>query len=254
MSIPIDINPIGLDKQYLTFKTTEANSSLKINKIGTVDTSNLYYSKNKQSWILYTINETIYLNPGDDVRFWNHNTTLGTSNNNYLNFVMSGNIQASGNIQSLLNFSLNAPNYSFRKLFQNCSALTKAPNILPAKSIGDYTYGATFSKTSITNCPLIKATSSGTYSCYYMFEQTPITSAIVPNLNTWKVFDSMFYNCSYLNTVEVNFTSWSDNEHREISRDWLVGTPSVGTFIKPTALGRQFGTSRIPTNWTIINK
>jgi len=36
-------------------------------------------------------------------------------------------VQALGNIQSLLNFNENCPEYSFYKLFANCTPLTTAP-------------------------------------------------------------------------------------------------------------------------------
>ena len=98
MKLPFKLNPFAIDDgddEYLTFRATEPNSMIKIAKNGTVNTNNLYYSKNNGDWTLYTINQEIYINPGDNLRFWNENTTLGTSNSNYLNFAMSGTIKGS---------------------------------------------------------------------------------------------------------------------------------------------------------------
>lgn len=65
MKIPTDLNPLALknDDIYLTFRAIEQNSTLKITKSGTVNTSKLYYSKNNNNWTLYEIDQIITLNP-----------------------------------------------------------------------------------------------------------------------------------------------------------------------------------------------
>ena len=68
---------------------------VKIIKTGTVNTSNLYYSKNKEIWTLYPIGQELYINPGDTLSFWNENSTLNTSDDDFLNFAMSGTVKSS---------------------------------------------------------------------------------------------------------------------------------------------------------------
>ena len=82
---------------------------------------------------------------------------MSTSNSNYVNFSLTGEIEALGNIQSLINFNENAPAYCFRKLFQNCKALVKAPKVFPAKIGYTFAYAGMFSKSNITNMPKIEA-------------------------------------------------------------------------------------------------
>ena len=114
-----------------------------------------------------------------------------------------------GNIQSLLNFSTSAPNYCYRKLFQNCLSLIKAPSFL-ATSAGGYSYGSTLGKTSISKFPKIAATTLGEYCCYYMFEECPLTT--IPNLTQTTLgsycYSEMFHNCkSLIKTGEILATT-----------------------------------------------
>lgn len=78
---------------------------------------------------------------------------------------------------------------------------------------------------TLTKAPLLPATELG-IACYFgMFE----------------------YN-QYLTEIRVHFTSWSD------ATDWWVyRVASTGTFYKPSALPEEYGESRIPEGWTVVN-
>ena len=78
---------------------------------------------------------------------------------------MNGDIEGSGDIQSMLNWSLGVPNYAFCYLFQNCTALSIPPE-LPATSLAPYCYLRMFNNcTSLTTAPELPATTLAIY-CY----------------------------------------------------------------------------------------
>lgn len=214
--IPYQLNPMGLSKNqesiYFTLKALANNSKVSLIQEGTVDISQLYYKTKYLDWTLYSYGNIIDLNKDEYVQFHNYSNKLSTSNNNYVHFSLDGEIEAKGNIQSLLNFSETATDYCFRKLFQNCKALVKAPKVLPAKNTRQYCYGAMFSKTNITNMPDIQATNIENHSCYYMFEECPIEHGlnIKASIIHYYGCGSMFYNCTSLKSFgEIEATTFN---------------------------------------------
>ena len=64
-----------------------------------------------------------------------------------------------GNIQSLLNFSDECPDYCFYKLFYGCWNLTSDNLILPAMKVGNYSYSNLFYlNQTLTKLPQLPAT------------------------------------------------------------------------------------------------
>ena len=59
---------------------------------------------------------------------------------------------------------------------------------------------------------------------------------------------SMFKGCTHLALIKVNFTAWGTQ-----TNTWVSNVASTGTFYKPTALTEEYGTSKIPTGWTVVN-
>lgn len=175
MRIPIQLNPLGINKQthlgYLTFIANQENSSIKLTKIGNPNTSQIQYKLKNGTWNTYTIDSIITLsNKNDYVQFRNKANTLSTSLNDYVQFVMTGEIQALGNIQSMLNWSLGVPNYAFCHLFQNCTSLSIPPE-LPATTLAPYCYYGMFMDcTSLTESPELPATTLATFCYRQMFE------------------------------------------------------------------------------------
>ena len=100
----------------------------------------------------------------------------------------------------MINFNESCPDFCYRKLFQNCISLIKAP-LLPSLSLGQYSYAAMFSHTSIDKAPKLPATTFRKGYVYsYMFEYTPITDASELPCLTLKpnCYQFMFYSCDKL--------------------------------------------------------
>ena len=122
----------------LTLTATADNSSVKLTKKGKL--SNTYEVNTGSGWESYPFNTVIELNKGQSCK-WRcsaHPTTQ--SDTNYVQFVMTGKIEASGNVNSMLSSgfenltSLSGYNYAFKRLFKDCESLTQAPE-LPATTL-----------------------------------------------------------------------------------------------------------------------
>ena len=282
--IPFRLSPLGIsinEQIPLTLTAQQANSTVKLTATGSPTVSGLHYRLGKSGlWIPYTIGDTITLaNVGDSVQFWNSATTLSNYTNNYVQFVMTGSLAGSGNIQSMLNWSASCPDFCFFNLFVLCSSLTSAPE-LPSLQLGNYCYRQMFRESSIIAMPELPATvlgqsvydtmffrcyslagtvtlpaslfTSGSYSS--MLRQTAITEiniAASSGLTTNSMLN-MLNGCASLSKIEVNFTSWGSIA--TATQDWVNGVAAEGTFIKPSALPEEYGVNRIPTGWTVVNK
>ena len=98
---------------------------------------------------------------------------MGNSGYSYNNFVMTGKIAASGNVNSLLEeneetartMSLAGTDQCYRSMFYNCTSLTQAPE-LPATKLGSSCYEQMFEGcASLTSTPELPATTLTEY-CY----------------------------------------------------------------------------------------
>ena len=283
MPIPYRLNPLGIsvrEELPLTFTAVEA-STVKLTATGSPTVSGLHYRLGTSGpWLPYTIGNTINLAAGEKVQFWNSVNRLSTGNSTYCYFVLSGKVSATGNLMSLLNYADTIPQYGFRKLFTGASALVSCPHDLTAKSIGAYGCAGTFELCSGMLTPIreiaidtlaencfdsmyarcgsipylshVKATVMAPYCCtlmYYMCGN--ITSAYIPDVTLADYcFRRMFYYSSSLSGINTDITSW----HQTATFEWLSGVAAFGTFIKTAALPEEYGTSRIPSGWTVINK
>ena len=244
---------------YLCFTAEQANSTVWMVKQGdTPPTINLEYSVDKKNWTEYTWNDktgaTITLvNIGDKVWWRGDNTAFSSDVNNY-KFTMTGSIEASGNVMSLLDktcksvtiptaycffylLSWNealktAPelpatklaNHCYNRMFMGCSSLTTAPE-LPATTLAEHCYDGMFSNcTSLTTAPELPATTLAN-SCY----------------------SQMFGNCTKINKVKVPFTSWGNTS------GWLWSASATGVFECPSALDCSTrDVNHVPAGWTIV--
>jgi hypothetical protein len=266
----------------LTLTAEEANSTIKLTIEGLPVIDGLQYRLNTSGeWIKYAIGTEITLaNIGDIVQFQNTNNKLSTSTNDNVKFGMTGKIAASGNIQSMLNYSDSCTNWCYVSMFKGCTSLTKAPKLpattlaegcyvsmfegctsltkapeLPATTLATVCYGGMFSGcTSLTKVPELPATTLATVCYGGMFSGcTSLTKA--PELPATKLaascYQYMFDGCTSLNYVKVGFTNWYDTI--DATDDWLPGVATTGTFVCPTELPITFGKSYIPEGWTVIN-
>ena len=127
----------------LTLTATENNSSVQLTKKGTL--SNTYEVNKGNGWEAYAFDTTIHLNAGQSCR-WRCSAHPTMQNRSaYVQFVMTGKIEASGNCNSMLSSdfesitSLTGYDYAFVSLFQDCRSLTKTPS-LPATTLADSCY------------------------------------------------------------------------------------------------------------------
>ena len=134
----------------LCFTAEEAGSTVKLHKNGSAPAVNLQTSTDGVSWTPYTVEDTITLaNIGDKVYFKavGSNNKISTNWFNYNKFVITGKIAASGNVNSLLEedediartMSLAGKDLCYYNMFNNCSSLTKAPE-LPATTLANNCY------------------------------------------------------------------------------------------------------------------
>ena len=171
-------------------------------------------------------------------------------------------------------------NECYSYMFQNCTALTQAPE-LPATTLANYCYSSMFHRcTSLQQAPELSATNLawGCYICMF-YECTSLTQAPelpattlaedcyqsmfnrctsltqAPELPAttlaYMCYCNMFNGCTKLNSININFSNWdliiaTDN--------WVSNVASSGTFTCPTALSETYGTSYIPSGWTVVRK
>ena len=229
----VDKSDAGDTEKPLTFTALAPNSTIKLNKVGSPPDVSLEYSTGG-AWSTYTIGTEITLaSAGDYIQFRGDNSTFSTTANDYYQFVMTGTIEASGNVMSLVDStceSLTIPcDFCFQRLFRGCTSLTTAP-ALPATTLAPHCYNSMFNGcTSLTTAPALPATTLAPYCYSYMFNF-----------------------CTKLSSIEVSFTSWT--QATEQTYFWVQNVASSGTFTKPTALATEYGPYRIPTGWTVIDK
>jgi hypothetical protein len=146
-------------------------------------------------------------------------------------------------------------------MFEGCTSLKTAPK-LPALELENSCYRGMFEGcTSLTTAPELPATEVKV-GCYaYMFAGcTSLTAA--PELPAANLVDTpayggcyeeMFNSCTSLKTIKVGFTAWDGDDQDGAVRMWLYNVAESGTFYKPSALPEEFGSSRIPEGWTVVN-
>ena len=241
-------------KKPLMLRAIEDNSSIILRKIGKL--SNTYQtSTNGTDWTDYRLDTKISLNNEDVVYFRcsNHPTTQSISN--FVQFDMTGKIEAWHNAYSMIRSYFSSPewsagSYGMYDLFRNCASLTKAP-LLPSTALASNCYKGMFANcSSLTQAPELPAKVLAN-NCYdnmfancYSLTKAPYLPAT--DLES-DCYSSMFFECRSLKEVRISATttgSWS-------LYNWLQGVPSTGDFYcDPNATIFPTGTSGIPSGWT----
>ena len=161
------------EPNYLTFTAEEAGSTLSLSWAKGYDIQSS--TDHGTTWSEYTKGTTITLaNVGDSVSFKGRDFVANYDAN--VNHVkMTGKIAASGSVTSLIDENggdpnVTLPNDCFANMFQNCTSLTKAPE-LPATTLSAICYVYMFQNcTSLTQVPELPATTLAV-ACYHsMFE------------------------------------------------------------------------------------
>ena len=97
----------------------------------------------------------------------------------------------------------------------------------------------------------LEQTTLATYCYISMFDGcTGLTSAPELPATTFAraCYYYMFRDCTNLSLIKVYFTAWGTQ-----TNNWVSNVKSTGTFYKPTALPEEYGTSKIPTGWAVVN-
>ena len=186
-------------------------------------------------WEHYTFSSGISLYQNQYVQFRNTSDTLSLNKSNYFKFNLeNAYFKCFGNIQSMLNYRTDIPEYSFYWLFSYLYNLRDVQGlVLPAKTLSKYCYDGMF------------------YQCESLYLGPNI---MAETLEQWSL-EYMFYNCYSLEYLKVAFTDWQYYE-KYATEQWIYGVPqnSTGTFVKPEVLEQiRDDYSYIPYNWTVIN-
>ncbi|MBP3201636.1 MAG: InlB B-repeat-containing protein [Lachnospiraceae bacterium] len=239
-------------RDYLKFTSTQNGSTVKFNT-NTYGSSTLDYdmgySKDGLTFIQWNKDVPITLNAGEYIYVYNKTDTLSNDMHNLLFFNMTGSIEASGNIMSLLNFADEVPMNGFYGMFGYCSALTKAPE-LPAKKIGEGAYAEMFAGcTNLKEAPELPATTIGPEAYLGMFrdctslEKGPYIR--VTSILNRSAFQEMFCGCTNLNYIKMDYTG------SIVFTNWVLGVTATGDFYYN---GSQATPSEhsLPTNFIIV--
>ena len=193
-----NLNPL---KKPLTLIAEAANSTVKLTCLSETEGNSLpenyqiksvvsglqYKTSKSNGWVNYSLNDTItLLDVNDYVQFRNKANKLSDHfNTDHIRFQMTGKINASGNLMSMLNYSNTATNSCFYALFKDCTALLTPPD-LRAENCEYDCYDKLFKGcTSLTAVPRLDAktfTNSGTYQ-----------------------FKQMFFGCTSLTSIPQNY-------------------------------------------------
>ena len=248
----------------LTFKATQDGSTVKLTKTGSPSGSFQTSRDGGNTWTDYTLNTAITLNTGDEVSFRaKSDRTSEQSDKNYFQFKMTGKIEAWHNVMSMIrtnDFATynTAMDFSFYRLFQYCTSLTKAP-VLPATTLAGSCYYDMFGGCeSLTKAPELPATTLAVscyngifYNCYSLTESPVLPATTLAD----DCYGYMFSGCSSLNKVRCQMpSSYSSSQISSYANNWLRGVSSTGTFYTNADANWPSGVSGIPTSWTRVNE
>ena len=249
ISVEPDAPPVPSDP--LTIWAVDEEIKVGINGYGSASRDGLMYRTQGSTWNTVKGNTLPTLKPGEYIEFENKNDLLSTSESDYFQFyikkinygsgsaIYSPRANVSGNIQSLLNYRDDVPPYSFFRLFEGCN-ISVINGLLPSTMLGEYCYAYMFANASHNQTSIYIDLPASTLAkgCYY------------------RMFDNLI--AGYF-SITVNFKQWDD----ESTQFWFSGVkvnPSISgggviirDFYKPPELPTEYGVSRIPDNFSVIN-
>ena len=242
----------------LCFTAEADNSSVQLTVVKSAPAVTLVKSFDGVNWEAYTVGEVIDLpSVGDFVYLAageGGNESFGLGQTSYHKFVINGLVAASGDLTSLRRFDLEQTTLAgscYHSMFYGCTGLTSAPE-LPATTLATDCYKTMFEGcTGLTSAPELPATTLAGRCYHSMFYGcTGLTSA--PELPATTLVSNcyryMFSGCTNLSLIQVHFTAWGTQ-----TSGWVDSVSSIGTFYKPTALPEEYGISKIPTSWAVVN-
>lgn len=258
-------NNAEVEDKYLTFTAKQANSTISMQADADAPQLSLEYSVDDgASWNTFVVGVTSAItlsNIGDTVKFRgiNNRTSIADNKSNY--FVMSGEIDGSGYVTSILN---NIGGYvtleyaateahTFRQLFKNCSALKSSPNIGLTNTFTSSCQDMYNGCTGLTNIPELPTSITGGNSCMRMFAGCTGLTSVELNYNgaiPSNGYMNMFQNCSNLSYVKTFMTDISASG---AVTNWLYSVAASGTLVCDKSLVLSEGVSGLPSGWTRYN-
>ena len=270
-------------KKPLMLRAIEDNASVSLNRYGGNLSNKYQTSKDGITWKGYDIGTLISLNKGESVYFRcsDHPTTQESTK--YVNFHMTGKIEAWHNAYSMISSSFtytwyNVGPFGMANLFSGCESLTKAPLLLNALA-NDCYYEMFFRCKSLTKAPVLPATTLSSscyermfYGCQSLAEAPELPATTLkhscyksmfygcqsltkaPELPAttldYYCYDSMFYGCRSLKEVRIAATTTASFA----LYNWLYNVSATGDFYcDPNAKIFPSDASGIPANWRRLN-
>ena len=195
---------------WLCFTAQEANSTISCVNVGG-NTPDIQYSIDEgKTWNVLSENGSVELEAeGDRVFFKGINPEgFSSSEQKYSQFMMSGKIEASGSVMSLIDgegTSTVIPNdYCFCNLFARCSALLTPPE-LPATELKDWCYSGMFGNcANLSYAPELPATEMQRgcyYSMFTMCTSLTTTPDLISTSLANRCYCNMFGGCSALTQI-----------------------------------------------------
>lgn len=251
---------------YLTFTSLGGNSTVNFNRTGVTSE---YSTDNGTTWTNGD-NVTVTLsNIGDKVMYRGVTSSISSSTNTTA-FTLTGQIKASGNVNSMINnnpddTSLNNKKYAFYYYFYNQTALKDISELLlPATTLTDQCYSAMFrgcdSLTSIPSDLLPANDLTAPNYCYYsMFRNCTSLTTLPANLLSATVlglgcYYYMFNGCTGL--THVNFELSAPNTRQFCYYGMFYGCTSLveGPAIKSAKPAHQDCLDKMFQGCTSLNK
>ena len=206
----------------------------------------LYYARNTDpTYTKYTLEDEITLAKDEYVSFWNQDVELSKEKNNYVHFVITGQVKLMGDIKSFFNYSEVMPMYGCYGLFENCDVIdVEDLNLsydevawrgysmmfantkftgglkLPATILnpGSY-YGILSGNTNLVDPPELPATSVPNYCYSYMFAGCTALSSSpeLPAMNlAIQSYDHMFNNAGIVVSPVLPATTTTETCYRNM--------------------------------------
>lgn len=203
------------DPNYLCFTANTAWSTIQLTKVWSPNAATFETSTDQDNWTAYTIWDTITLSNIWDKVYWRNRTSnmssISSSWTNYFNYVMTGSIAASWNLNYLQRKKpiLSLWWFCFSWLFKWCTSLTTAPE-LPATTLGKYCYQEMFYWcTALTTAPELPATTLP-QRCYYSMFQWCTALTTVPESLGGTLGSAWDTCCWYMFASCTSLTSWPE--------------------------------------------
>ena len=246
-------------RDYLCFTSRQDGSTVSYSVTGSLPSISIGISTDGTSFEPWTAGTVKTLKSGDSIWVLNKSGTLSTGTSNYFKFNITGNIEASGDIESMINYKA-LTDYCFYNLFNGQTALKKAPNF-SSTTLAQNCYNSMFRGcTGLTTAPSLSATTLAA-SCYdsMFYGCTGLTTA--PSLPATTLaatcYQNMFNGCSNLNSMSISYTGnfSGTGVPTNAFNNWVSGVADTGSFAY-NGYDITYGSSAIPkdsTNkWTMV--